>query len=288
MKVAILVPLLNVFCQAYVPKTLPMNKPAFSLDRARAPHPLNMSLRPVYDELCQTVSQKLALKVTDFSSTYQAQTWQSSVANGSADWLAESSPQFLTGVSMCTRLNNNNLKREELTLNVWMGPSYDVPHCLLEFGQAADGTYHVTLDYVARGATVMGGDPQYLQQYYGDDVQGAWISGYTNGAPLPPEAAFELRLLDSPARVSVTGLSVTDAGTLARAHLTRFLIWLDTARPIPARLRGSFNMRDDKLRQFFYRGQVQKQVRLLGDGLGQTVAAVNTGPTAEAYVGGGS
>jgi hypothetical protein len=68
----------------------------------------------------------------------------------------------------------------------------------------------------------------------------------------------------------------------------RFLTWLDAAQPIPARLRGSFNMRDDKLRQFFYRGQVQKQVKLLGDGLGQTVAVVNTGPTAEAYVGGGS
>ena len=37
-------------------------------------------------------------------------------------------------------------------------------------------------------------------------------------------------------------------------------------------------MRDDKLRQFYYRGQVQKQVRLLGNdnGLGQLVAAVNT------------
>jgi hypothetical protein len=251
---------------------------------------LKMSLRSVYDELCQTVSHKFALKVTDFSSTYQAQTWKSSVAEGSADWLAESSPQYLTGVSLCTRINNKDItvKREELTLNVWMGPSYDVPHCLIEFGQAADGSYHVTLDYVARGATVMGGDPQYLQQYYGDDVQGAWTFAHTIGAPLPPEPAFEARLLDSPARISVTGLSATDAGNMARTHVSRYLSWLDTAQPIPARLRGSFNMRDDKLRQFFYRGQVQKQVRLLGEGLGQTVAAVNTGPTTEAYVGGGS
>jgi hypothetical protein len=249
---------------------------------------LCMSLRPVYDELCQVATQKLALKVTDFASSYQAQTWSTPSAEGSAEWLAETSPQYLTGVSTHTRVNSSGPKREELTINIWMGPSYDVPHCLVECGQAADGSYHVTLDYVPRGATVMGGDPQYMQQYYGPDVVGSWTSAYAAGVPLSPELEFESRLLDSPVRLSVTGLGAQQAGDLTKAHVMRFLTWLESAQPIPARLRGSFNMRDDKLRQFYYRGQLQKQVRLLGDGIGQAVAAVNTGPTAEAYVGGGS
>jgi hypothetical protein len=48
------------------------------------------------------------------------------------------------------------------------------------------------------------------------------------------------------------------------------------------------NLRDDKLRQFFYRGELNKNIKEFGDSLGPTIAAVNTGPTAEAYVGGGS
>jgi outer membrane protein TolC len=89
----------------------------------------------------------------------------------------------------------------------------------------------------------------------------------------------------------VTGLTAAQAEQIVVAHADRFLGWVATAaaaQPIAARLRGSFNLRDDKLRQFYYRGQVGKQVAALGPDLGMTVAAVNTGPTAEAYVGGGS
>ena len=64
--------------------------------------------------------------------------------------------------------------------------------------------------------------------------------------------------------------------------------WVDEAQPIPARSRGSMNLRDDKLRQYFYRGEVTRCVKELGDDLGSVVAAGNTGPTAESYVGGGS
>jgi hypothetical protein len=250
---------------------------------------LSMSMRPAYDNLCATVSSKFSLKVTDFAQAYQAQSWRGSSAEGTAEWLAEASPQFLTGVSTCTRNNYySGHKKEELMLNIWMGPSYDIPHCLLTFGEGENGLYHVTADYVPRGATVMGGDPQYMERYYGGDVQSAWTAAYQQGVALPPEMEFESRLLDSPARISVTGLSQQQAQDLAINHVNRFLSWVDAAQPIPARLRGSFNMRDDKLRQFYYRGQVQKQLQQLGDGLGQTVAIANTGPTAEAYVGGGS
>lgn len=255
---------------------------------------LSMSLQPVYDELCNTVASRLGLQRTDFTDQLGASTWQaSSGVQGAADWWSETSPKFLTGVTTCTRKNaggggSGGAMQEELTINIWMGPSYDVPHMLLTFGQAGASDYHITADYVPRGATVMGGDPQYLEAYFGAPVQAAWNSAYQAGMALPPTPEFDLRLLDSPVKLSVTGLSASQAETLSRDHLNRFLTFVDAAQPIAARLRGSFNLRDDKLRQFYYKGQLAKQVASLGPELGPTVAAVVTGPTAEAYVGGGS
>jgi hypothetical protein len=119
-------------------------------------------------------------------------------------------------------------------------------------------------------------------------VQASWNKAYAAGQSLAPRPEFEYRMMQSPAFLAVTSLDPSTAEQLVREHVERFLGWVETAQAIPARLRGSFNMRDDKLRQFFYRAQMQEQIRTLGDGLGPTVAAVNTGPTAEAYVGGGS
>jgi hypothetical protein len=173
-------------------------------------------------------------------------------------------------------------------LNVWMGPSYDVPHLLVTFGLDQGNLYHVTADYVPRGAIVMGSDPQYLQAFYDETVQQAWTDASAAGQALGPAPEFELRLLDSPAKIAVTGLTAASAEAIVVAHVDRFLAWVEQAQQVPARLRGSFNMRDDKIRQYYYRGQVAKQAAALGGDLGMTVAAVNTGPTAEAYVGGGS
>jgi hypothetical protein len=249
---------------------------------------LSMSLQPLYDTLSSKVSEQLGLQATDFCETFEAATWQSTTGvQGTAAWLSEVSPQFLTGVSTCTRVEG---AAEELTINVWMGPSYEIPHMLLTFGCNADGsTYHVSADYVPRGANVMGSDPQYMQAYYNEQVLEAWTAAAAAGTSLPPAAEFELRVIDSPAKIAVTGLTAAQAEAIAFAHTDRFLGWVAAAaQPIAARLRGSFNLRDDKLRQFYYRGQVGKQVAALGPDLGVTVAAVNTGPTAEAYVGGGS
>jgi hypothetical protein len=70
--------------------------------------------------------------------------------------------------------------------------------------------------------------------------------------------------------------------------VNRFLSWVEKAQPIMARTRGSFNLRDDKLRQYYFKGEVAKNMARLGNDLGVKVGAANTGPTAEAYVGGGS
>jgi hypothetical protein len=256
-------------------------------------HPLSMSLRPLYDELTSSLSSQFRLTATDFTRSYDAAQWTcGSVASGTAEWWAESSPQYLTGMSACTRQNLNDQNdpcAETLTINVWMGPSYDVPHMLLTFGNTVDGRYFVQSDYVPRGATVLGSDPQYLATYYGNDVQASYTQAYASGGyPIPPPASFDTRLLASPVVTAVAGLDATAASDLIRTHVNRFQQWVTQASPVPARSRGSFNLRDDKLRQFYFRGQMSQQTVSLGPEWGPVVAAVNTGPVAEAYVGGGS
>ena len=169
-----------------------------------------------------------------------------------------------------------------------MGPSYDVPNMLLTFGEDTPGSYSVVADYVARGSTPMGSDPSYIESFYGEDVTSAWTKAYSLGTALPPAAEFMGRMLNSPAHVAVTGLTKADAASLVQEHINRFLAWVDAAQPIPARSRGAMNLRDDKLRQFFYQSQLAKCTAEFGPGMGPTIAAVTNGPTAEAYVGGGS
>jgi hypothetical protein len=154
----------------------------------------------------------------------------------------------------------------------------------------ASSSCSLLADYVARGATPLGSDGQYLENFYGPNVQEAWTKAYSAATAIPamPSPAWTSRLLASPVRIDVNGLDETTTIELVQGHVDRLLTWLDQAQPIAARLRGSFNLRDDKLRQYYFRGQMQEQVALLGADLGKVVAAANTGPTAEAYVGGGS
>lgn len=258
--------------------------------RPRGSHAMHMSMRPTYDALSAKVVEKLGLQETDFTETFEGKTWScpNTGTTGTAEWMSEESPKFLTGVTLATRQEGAT---EKLTLNVWMGPSYDVPHMLITFGeQDGSGKYAVTADYVTRGVMPIGSAPAYIETYYGEDVVSAWtaIVGLDGVTESPSPASFDSRVLHSPVRLSVDGLEKADAESFVAAHVDRFLGWLDEAQPIPARSRGSMNLRDDKLRQYFFRGQVQEAMATFGGELGLTVGAVNTGPTAEAYVGGGS
>jgi hypothetical protein len=251
---------------------------------------LKMSMKPVYDNLVNQVNGQLGLQSTDFTSVYETQSWADGGSSGTAEWLAEASPQFLTGVNQCTRMNNG---KEELTLNVWVGPSYDVPHMLLTFGEesAGSGRYHLMADYVPRGMTPIGSDPQYMEAYYGADVSDACarLAGSPGAAPLAAPSSMYSRILTSPARMAMNGLSMQDAEAAAAAHVQRFLGWMGSTQPLMARLRGSFNSRDDKLRQFYFRGEMEQNSALLSNAdVARNVAMAHTGPISEAYVGGGS
>jgi len=245
---------------------------------------------PCFSSLFDSVSAKFGLAETDFTDVYEGKQWNCPATQtiGFSSWFAEASPKYLTGVSRNFQAKADG--SEALTINVWMGPSYPCPHMLLTFGKQADGSCFVEADYVARGSTTLDSDPGYVEKYYGPEVIAHWDEANTRSGAfaLAPSVEFMERLLYSPARISIGGLSTEDAAAIAERHVNTFLSWLDDAQQVPARSRGSFNLRDDKLRQFFYRAEVVKRCKLLGPDLGMIVAACNTGPTAEAYVGGGS
>ena len=267
-----------------------------------------------YKSLTTQIMDKLGLQQTDFTASYEADAWSWSNSpkteiSGTSLWLSEASPKYLTGASFCTQRSKHILDHGQLdencyTINIWMGPSYDVPHMLLTFGQrtthANDNdsssnpttTYSITADYVTRGATPLGSDPQMMDNYYGPEVVQAWSQAYSlpGARPLAPQEEFPTRILNSPVRIAVGHItSPQDVHAFVHNHIHRFLSWVSTAQPIMARARGSFNLRDDKLRQYYFKGEVAKNIARLGDDtMGLKIGAANTGPTAEAYVGGGS
>lgn len=81
------------------------------------------SLKPVFESLAGQAVQTLGLQETDFTDTYNARTWASNTATGTAVWLSEASPKWLTGVSLCTRINNDGTN-EQLTINIWYVERY--------------------------------------------------------------------------------------------------------------------------------------------------------------------
>merc|ERR1712157_320 len=163
-------------------------------------------------------------------------------------------------------LTQNNA--EEFTINIWMGPSY----------------------YVARGATPLGSDPQYTEKYYSNSLIQAWTEYYSKPGviSIPPSPSFYLRILTGPNRIALANLSKQDAEQIINTHIGTFASWLDGATPTVARSRGAFNLRDDKLRQFYFNAMTSIFVQEFGDDLGKALGASYTGPVAEAYVGGGS
>lgn len=166
-----------------------------------------------------------------------------------------------------------------------------VPHLMLTIGVDSQYGYSLTTDYVTRGASPIGSDLSYMSTYYLADVLANYdaVASLPNLLFLPPSPSFSARLLRSPVYTSVTGLSAEDVDRFAKAHVQRWVEWVQTAQQIEPRLRGAVNMRDDKLREFAFKAAVAEHSFLLGDqDFGYKVAMAATGPTAEAYVGGGS
>ena len=231
--------------------------------------PVAFGLQPpllnLHSTLFGMVNSACPLQKSDFTSVMECETH----SRGSCAWFSEVSPRYLTGVSFYTL-------DDSVSIDIWSGPSYDFPHCLLRISENEDdATFSVESDYVPRGPTPIGSDPQMIDKFYSHSVP------QSVGSFLATPPSFSARILQSPMRMGLTSLSFAQAEELAKGHIERWLGWVNTSEQIPARSRGAFNARDDKLRQFAFQSWIEK-------GEDRAIAAGNTGPIAEAYVGGGS
>lgn len=98
------------------------------------------------------------------------------------------------------------------------------------------------------------------------------------------------RLLNSPVYLSVAGLSLDQAASDSEVFIYRWLDWLTSADKVNARQLGDIYTRDDKLRQFAFKGNCASADMIVGARAGEVINSLGTactGPLAEA-VGGGS
>mmetsp|Transcript_10914 Transcript_10914/g.10548 ORF Transcript_10914/g.10548 Transcript_10914/m.10548 type:complete len:292 (+) Transcript_10914:152-1027(+) len=240
--------------------------------------------------LFDSINSYLNLKLTDFTSMYEANEWKSGDWSGNTGWWDEKMGSKLTGVSKCSTRGPNDQFSE--TLNIWMGPGYMVPHLLLTIAtdpKTYEG-FSITADYVVRGPTPIGTDMTYVELYYGKDVNDWYnnIMAMPNTKHMPPSASFSARLLQSPIHLSVSGLSLEEATIISTDHVNRWMNFMKEAPKVEPRSRGAINGRDDKQRQFYYKAALTDSVSKVGKDFGKTLGICTTGPIAEAYIGGGS
>jgi hypothetical protein len=136
-------------------------------------------------------------------------------------------------------------------------------------------------DYFPRGPNPLGSDPRYIEMYYDDIFSNERLSFEY----LPPPPSFYARLLQSPAYLSIAGLGLGDVEGLATTHVDRWLSWMTEPATVDSRQKASYNTRDDKLRQFSYRSKYELYMQHFDSKFALQLAAANTGPVAEAYVG---
>lgn len=260
---------------------VPITNVARSTTRMFKLYAASTELADLQNVLFDEINAALGLKES-ISNSYAGSTGWSV----DAKWYDESKGNKLTGV---TKAILSNDQETVFYLNGWMGPSFFVPHMLLEVSKNSDGKYSLNADLIPRGPNAFGTDDTYVQTYYGNEVL-SWYEnayGYPNVVPLPPSKSFSSRLLRSPVQVAIGNLDYDSVQAIASKHVSRWLEWIKTAKPAEARQKGALNGRDDKLRQFAFRGTVLEASNRFGPEDGRLVGGYITGPVAEAYVGGG-
>mmetsp|Transcript_24522 Transcript_24522/g.40884 ORF Transcript_24522/g.40884 Transcript_24522/m.40884 type:complete len:292 (-) Transcript_24522:28-903(-) len=265
------------------------SRPSVGLSALKA----SSDLAALQGTLFSTISEQLGLKTTDYAAYQGVDKWTDGDFSGEAEWCDESMGSKLTGVSRYSIVNGAT-GFAKYSIDGWMGPSLMNPHMLLNFGcdpSMYDG-FSLTMDMMPRGPTPIGSDNNYMDNYYSAEAAAMYdrISTTPDVYHMAPPVSLAGRLVRSPLYVSVVGLSLDDVANYATAHVEGWIADSFNAQPVEARQRGAINMRDDKLRQYFYQGSVAEYAQLLGGNsdLVLRLGAGSTGPLAEAYVGGGS
>lgn len=246
-----------------------------------------LALESIHSSLLGKIKSSLSLKLTDFATKYDADSFSANGYSGTCEWWDETKGARLTGVSANTLLGPDGFSSYQI--NAWMGPAYNCPHLLLTLGtDSRHKGMSIRADYVARGPTPLGSDQTILDLYYNRDVAAWYDEASARGCEvLAPRSTLSARLLRSPFELAIAGLDKRDGEAIASEHVDRWISFVQEASQNEPRQRGAMNTRDDKQRQYAYLAEVAECVAIVGADFGPKLGAARTGPVAEAYVGGG-
>eukprot|EP01039_Chlorochromonas_danica_P008970 gene8970-9901_t len=250
------------------------------------------ALSALEEKVFHRLNEAFKLKSTDFSHYQGVSTWQATSADdglactGKTDWLEEKLGSKLTGIARYSITKKDHVVYH---FDGWLGPSRIVPHLLLSFGYDGQRGYFVETDHLPRGPTPLGSDPSYLEAFYSPSIQAElYDNQLVLGKMANPSQSFALRLLRSPLYLHIEELSFENLERLVERRIALWIDWAMQGQPLDSRLRGGYNARDDKIRQYFFASRLHLygESYRLEDEIVRRLAAASTGPISEAYVGG--
>jgi len=177
------------------------------------------------------------------------------------------------------------------TFNIdgWVMPMFDVPHLKLSLSQKG-GELNVFLDYIAKED--LSYSKEYLAQYYTRDAVSWWSRTMSNSLVKenPSDTNIFCRVLQSPLKVSFSVCDSKEAIAFVESvideFVERWLGWLDEATEIPRVRRGTIFSRDNTIRRINWQVLAEKNRDVFAeDSLAKKIAAAQSGPGNEQYVG---
>lgn len=177
-------------------------------------------------------------------------------------------------------LGNRQASILDMNATAFLGQETDVPHLVIVFGTIPKLFFYA--DYTPRRDLMA--DVDYLDRYYGTDVNQWYLGlrGHENFQWSVSHGNY-MRALTNPATQSLMGelnddnLDILD--TYVDEMVTRWLGWLDNAKPVPLEERAELRRRDHIVREMGYArdpmNKLAKQV--FGEGMVETMVEMRMG-----------
>lgn len=136
-----------------------------------------------------------------------------------------------------------------MRLTIWLSPAIAVPHLAFEFGTIPNPFFYI--DYIPR--VDLWTDPSYTELYY-ESVNSTYLSLRDNpNLSLFVSKELYVRQLQSPVHLCFNCPATEDSLSLIRATAhemyTRWLSWVERAKPVPEDARIALAERDLRMRR---------------------------------------
>jgi len=177
-------------------------------------------------------------------------------------------------------LGNRKASILDMNATAFLGQETDVPHLVIVFGTIPKLFFYA--DYTPRRDLMI--DVDYLDRYYGDDVN-QWYLGLRGHDSFQWAVSHGnyMRALSNPVTQSLTGdlndENINILESYVDEKVSRWLGWLDNAKPVPETERRILRQRDHVVREMGYsRDPMNKlAVQVFGEGMVDTMVDIRMG-----------